>query len=62
MAYTEIVLCLAKALWYLDMRRPSEKLGKVGAGMKGGSDGGEKENEFQLYEHVTCRHDGPYLE
>lgn len=62
MAYTEIVLCLAKALWCLDMRRPSGKLGTLGAGMKGASSGRERENEFQLYEHITCRHDGPYLE
>lgn len=62
MAYTEIVLCLAKALWFLDMRRPSGKLGTLGAGVKGASGGREKEDEFQLYEHVTCRHNGPYLE
>ena len=61
-ALAEIVLCLAKSLWSLDMRRPEGMLGDVGGGRKGASGGREKEDEFQLYEHVTSRHDGPYLE
>ena len=62
MAQTEIVLCLARVLWEFDMRVPDDPIGLVGGGVNGASGGRNKEGEFQLYEHVTSRHDGPYLE
>jgi cytochrome P450 len=62
MAYAEVALCLAKTLWSLDLRRVEGGVGRIGAGRKGAKDGREKEEEFQLFEHITCRHDGPYLE
>ncbi|TVY89915.1 Cytochrome P450 monooxygenase [Lachnellula willkommii] len=62
MAYAEVALCLAKTLWALDLRRAKDGVGRIGAGRKGAKDGREKEEEFQLFEHITCRHDGPYLE
>ena len=62
MAYSEIVLCLAKILWHFQLRRPDSGLDAVGAGTKGAAGGRGRESEFQLYEHVTCRHDGPWLQ
>jgi cytochrome P450 len=62
MAMAEIGLCLAHMLWALDMRQPMGSLRGVGAGKIGLGKGREREGEFQLYEHITCRHDGPYLQ
>lgn len=61
-AQLEIVLCVARTLWSLDMRRPEGPIGDVGGGREDALGGREKKDEFQLYEHVTSRHDGPFLQ
>lgn len=63
MAYMEISDTLAKTIWYLDFRRPvSGHLGRVGEGTEGKGDGRGRVNEFQLMDHLTSSHDGPFLE
>jgi cytochrome P450 len=52
MAYLECSLVAAKTLWYFDFERCPGPLGEIGAG---------KAEEFQLYDVLTSRHDGPYL-
>ena len=62
MSYTEISITLAKALWYFDLRIPTGPLSKIGAGIEGASKGRHRPHEFQLWEHFTSHHDGPFLE
>jgi len=62
MAYMELSNTIAKTCWYLDFKRAEGPLGVVSAGIKGGPKGRDNEKEFQLLEHVTCTHDGPYLQ
>ena len=62
MAYMEISDTLAKTLWYMDFRRPKDPLGLVGEGVEGDRNGRNRVNEFQVQDHITCSHDGPYLE
>ncbi|KAI1100847.1 cytochrome P450 [Jackrogersella minutella] len=61
MAYLEISLIVAKALWYFDFHAAPGKLGEVGAGQKGKANGRERPNEYQLYDIFASRHDGPFL-
>lgn len=61
MAYMEASLTLARTLWCLDFEQPTGPLAKTGAGERRRTDGRNRENEFQLYEHLTSSHDGPYL-
>lgn len=62
MAYMEMSLVLAKVIWYFDFERPKdEKLAAVGGGVNGAKDGREHVNEFQLYDHFSSSHRGPYL-
>lgn len=62
LAYTEISMTLAKALWHFDFRVPSGYLGRIGAGTEGDRKGRHRPDEFQLREHLTSHHDGPFLE
>lgn len=62
MAYTELSDTIARTLWYSDFRRPEGPLGLVGAGVKGSKEGRNRVEEFQLMDHLTCSHDGPFLE
>jgi cytochrome P450 len=62
MSYTEISITLAKALWYFDFRIPRGPLSEVGGGVEGASKGRHRPQEFQLWEHLTSQHDGPFLE
>ena len=62
MAYMELTDTLARTIWYTDFRRAKEPLGAVAAGVKGGREGRHRVREFQLQEHLTCSHDGPFLQ
>ena len=62
MAYMELSNSLARTIWYCDFRRAPGGLGGVSAGMKGAREGQHREGEFQLEEHITCQHEGPYLQ
>lgn len=62
MAYTELSLALAKTLWYFDLRRATNELDIIGGGNAKDVHGRHRVDEFQLYEHFTSIHDGPYLE
>jgi cytochrome P450 len=61
MAYLEISLIVAKALWYFDFRAAPGPLGKVGEGVEGNTNGRGRRHEYQLYDAFTARHDGPHL-
>ncbi|KAI9788798.1 MAG: hypothetical protein M1816_006579 [Peltula sp. TS41687] len=62
MAYMELTDTLAKTVWYTDFQRAEGPLGKVGAGSDGAMEGRHRIGEFQLQEHITCAHDGPFLQ
>ncbi|CAD6592292.1 MAG: hypothetical protein ASARMPREDX12_005965 [Alectoria sarmentosa] len=62
MAYMELSDAVAKTIWYTDFRRAEGPLGKVSAGVVGAKDGRQRVKEFQLMEHLTCSHDGPFLQ
>jgi cytochrome P450 len=62
MAYTEISDTIARTLWSLDMKRAEGALGRLGGGVQYGWAGRNREGEFQLEDHITCCHDGPYLQ
>ncbi|KAI0894047.1 cytochrome P450 [Annulohypoxylon nitens] len=55
MAYFEASLVMAKTLWYFDFQMCSGSLRDVGSGR------GEYSGEYRLYDMLTSRHDGPYL-
>jgi cytochrome P450 len=62
MAYMEVSLVLAKTIWYFDFERPeNEKLDTIGGGTKTGRNGRKHVKEFQLYDHFSSSHNGPYL-
>ncbi|KAI2470909.1 cytochrome P450 [Annulohypoxylon bovei var. microspora] len=52
MAYLEINLVIAKALWYFDFKPAPGKLGDVGLSDKG---------EFHIHDVFISTHDGPWL-
>jgi len=62
MAYTEISDAIARTIWSLDMKRAEGGLGKIGGGIEGAPEGYDREAEFQLEDHITCCHSGPYLQ
>jgi cytochrome P450 len=61
MAYTEISLTLAKTLWHFDFKRAEGPLRAIGGGDSSHKDGRTRFNEFQIQEHISASHDGPYL-
>ncbi|KAI1405615.1 cytochrome P450 [Hypoxylon fuscum] len=61
MAYLESNLVLAKTIWELDFKPAHGKLGEVGGGIAGKSNGRGLPDEYQLYDIVSGDHDGPYL-
>jgi cytochrome P450 len=62
MAYMEMSNAMAKALWYFDFKAAVGRLGAVGAGRPGGPKGRRRPNEFQLIDHLTSTHEGPYIQ
>lgn len=61
MAYLEISLVVAKLLWCFDFAQAPGLWGDVGAGGPHVGDGRTRPGEFQLYDHFSASHDGPYL-
>lgn len=61
MAYLESSLVMAKTIWYFDFEAASGKLGEVGGGCLGSTDGRGHPDEYQLYDSFNGDHDGPYL-
>ncbi|XXH03796.1 hypothetical protein Hte_010202 [Hypoxylon texense] len=61
MAYLEATLLVAKTVWYFDFKRAPGKLGEVGGGTPGRTDGRGRADEYQLYDVIAGMHDGPYL-
>lgn len=61
MAYTELSIITATAAWYFDLASADGTLEGLGGGYTGAAYGRHREKEFQLQEHLTCHHDGPYL-
>ena len=70
MAYVELVDVVARTVWRGDLRRArvqenglavgERRVGEVGD--KGEMGGRGRENEFQMREHLTCTHEGPWVE
>ena len=61
MAYMELSDSIAKIVWYLDLQSADGTLEGLGGGYHGAQYGRHREKEFQLREHLTCNHDGPFL-
>lgn len=62
LAYMELSDAVARTIWYTDFRRAEGPLGQVAAGVDGGGDGRHRVLEFQMQEHLTCAHTGPFLQ
>ncbi|KAF4636423.1 hypothetical protein G7Y89_g1665 [Cudoniella acicularis] len=62
MAYMELCNTLGRAIWYMDFRRADGPLGLVGAGSSDDKNGRNRVDEFQLQDHLTSSHDGPYIQ
>ncbi|KAI8633016.1 cytochrome P450 [Xylariaceae sp. FL1651] len=61
MAYLELSLVLARTMWYFDFQTAPGKAGRLGEGQPGRTDGRGRKDEFQLYDGVIVKHDGPNL-
>jgi cytochrome P450 len=61
MAYLEDSLGIAKTVWYFDFEAAPGKLGQIGGGTAGSTNGRHRADEYQLYDNVTASHDGPFV-
>lgn len=61
LAYLEFSLVLAKTLWYFDFESAPGRLGDIGGGSPGATNGRDRPDEYQVDDIFTARHDGPYL-
>lgn len=61
MVFMEASLIVAKMLWYFDLGQASGKLGAIGGGSVDQGPGRTRRAEYQLYDHFSTGHDGPYL-
>lgn len=61
MAYLEASLVIAKTFWAFDFEATPGKLGLVGGGTPGKSNGRGRPDEYQLRDIFAASHDGPYL-
>ena len=62
MSYIELSTAMGRTIWYTDFRRAEGPLGLVGAGVRGNKDGRHRVLEFQLQEHLTASHSGPFCQ
>ncbi|EOD52812.1 putative benzoate 4-monooxygenase cytochrome p450 protein [Neofusicoccum parvum UCRNP2] len=60
-AYVELGDALARTVWFFDLRSADGELESLGGGQVGARYGRHRPKEFQLEDHITCHHDGPYL-
>ena len=61
LAQTEMMLTFATVLYCGDFKLAGGDLATVGCGKAGGENGRHRENEFQLFDHVTSQKKGPFL-
>ncbi|KAI1120117.1 cytochrome P450 [Nemania abortiva] len=61
MAYTEVSMVVAKTLWYFNIESAPGKLGDLGEGAPGRTDGRHRVNEYQMYDCNSAAHKGPNL-
>ncbi len=61
MAYMEASLVVCKVLSKFDLERASGKFADVGGGQEHLGRIRRRRREFQLYDHFSSSHDGPYL-
>lgn len=61
MAYLELSLVIAKALWYFDFEKAPGEAGEVGAGKVANQDGRHRPSEYQLDDIFVSNHQGPNL-
>ncbi|ETS84534.1 hypothetical protein PFICI_02559 [Pestalotiopsis fici W106-1] len=62
LANTEMMLTIATILFVGDFKFADGEKGNIGRGQKGAVHGRHRFNEFQLYDHVTCQKNGPWLQ
>lgn len=60
-AYLEASLTIAKTLWYFDLEKAPGKAGELGQGGLGMGKGGERENEYQVWDVIIAEYHGPNL-
>ena len=61
LSMAELRLGIAYIVWHYDMRLADGPLGCVGAGSESLGQGREDPHEYQLYDHINARKDGPYV-
>lgn len=61
MAYMEVSLVIAKAVFYFDFKPAPGAVGRVGEGKPGDANGRDRPDEFQLTDSFTATHQGPNL-
>jgi cytochrome P450 len=61
MAYHEMSLVVAKALWHFDFEKAPGEAGKLGEGHPGRRNGRNRVGEYQLLDLAVADHDGPNL-
>ena len=57
----ELADSVATTAWYLDMAAPDTTAEGLGGGYVGAKYGRHRPKEFQMYDHITCSHNGPHL-
>ncbi|KAF2473640.1 cytochrome P450 [Lindgomyces ingoldianus] len=62
MAYMETSNVIAKTIWYFDFTVAGGHFGTIGEGSSDGPEGRKRMKEFQLEDHFTSTHEGPYLQ
>lgn len=62
LAYVELHLTLAHVLLAFDFRLAVGEPREVGEGKENAEYGRHRVNEFQLYDHLTCAKNGPFVE
>jgi cytochrome P450 len=61
-ALIEIGITVAHVLWLMDFRMSGQEAEHLGEGKRGGVDGRDRVNEYQIYSHLTSYSYGPMLE
>lgn len=62
MAYMELINTLARVCWSLDFQQAGTPSTSAKFDAKGLQSGRGNPKEFQLQEHLTCSHDGPFVQ
>ena len=62
LARVELMLTMASVLKRFDVAALTSEERRVGEGGQGGGIGRERVGEFQLYDHITCKKEGPVVQ